>query len=75
MELCGSWRQDEYVTSGAVVLRAFDASSISRELYDSSQDAARDAAGPAVKFTIPMVANGKVYVGTETELDVYGLLP
>ena len=61
-------------TSGATVLQAHDASNVSTTLYSSTTNAARDAGGVGVKFQVPTVTNGKVYVGTATELDVYGLL-
>ena len=58
------------------VLYAYDASNLANELYDSNQAGfGRDQFGPDKTFITPMIANGKVYVGTPTGVVVFGLLP
>jgi hypothetical protein len=48
---------------------------VSEEIYNTDMNSARDAPGNFTKFAPPVVANGKVYVSTQTNaVSVYGLL-
>jgi hypothetical protein len=61
--------------SSPAVLYAYDATNLTHELYDSSQAAgSRDQFGVGNKYITPMIANGKVYVGTTNGVAVFGLL-
>ena len=69
------WSPDVDSSDGPAILRAYDANDLSKVLYASNQAGPRDTAGGGVKFSTPTIANGHVYLGTQNEVDVYGLLP
>src|SRR6185437_14272333 len=62
-----------FVTSSPAVLYAYRASDLAYLYSSPATSGDPNAAGAAVKFAVPTVANGKVYVGTQTEISVYGL--
>ncbi len=69
-----AFRRTSATTPG--VLHAYDPSNLKTEFWNSSQaTGGRDLPSNAVRFFSLTVANGKVYIGTQTELDVFGLLP
>jgi hypothetical protein len=56
------------------VLHAYDAANVAHELWHSEQNSGRDRVGQTLRFTIPTVVYGRVYVEAKGRVDVYGLL-
>src|SRR4051794_17156740 len=58
------------------ILRAFDATDITHELWNSNMFSFRDSIGNFAKFVPPTIVNGKVYMATfSNQVVVYGLNP
>jgi hypothetical protein len=64
----------DYHADSPGTLRAYDASHLEIEVWNSDMNQARDQMPPISKFVSPTVANGKVYVPTASSVVVYGLL-
>ncbi len=65
-------QSDAASSGGPYVLHAYNADNLAQELYNSSQNAARDNPGAAIIMTTPTEANGKVFVGAQYELSIFG---
>jgi hypothetical protein len=62
------------IENSGAILFAYDATDLTKELYDSNQAASSRDSFSGNKFITPMVVNGKVYVGTPNSVAVFGLL-
>jgi hypothetical protein len=62
----------EYLQGANGVLHAYDANNLATELYNSNQAGQRDVFGTGVRFSVPTVINGKVYVAGKSQLAIFG---
>jgi Bacterial Ig-like domain (group 3) len=70
-----AWLVDDTKSATHQVLYAYDATNLATMLYNSNQAAnSRDVPGAPVKFTAPIIVNGKVYLGSQGSVSAYGLL-
>ena len=56
------------ISTTPAVLHAYAANKLQNELFKSTQNF-----GNGVKFSVPTIANGKVFVGTKNAVGVFGL--
>ncbi len=66
-------RTDQYTTHGPGVLYAWNANDLTKTIYESDTNSARDGPGDANRFAIPVVTNGKLYLNAQRQVNVYGL--
>lgn len=68
--------QDDGYNNSPPVLRAYDAGNLLSQLYNSSTaNGGFDVSpGTAVKFSVPTIARGKVFMGSSNAVTVYGKL-
>lgn len=65
----------ESAQGSPAVLHAYNPANLGEEYYNSNQaGGGRDSFGDGNKFITPVIANGKVFVGTPTGVAVFGLL-
>ena len=74
-----SLKTDNYASQGREILYAHDARNVANLLYSSGSvgnepNFDRDNPGKSVQFIVPTVVNGKVYLGSESQVSVFGLL-
>jgi hypothetical protein len=69
------WAVEESAATTPGILHAYNPANLGVEYYNSNQAGARDTLDTGVKFNVPVVANGKVFVVSQTQLTVFGLLP
>ncbi len=65
-------QSDGAVRGRPAILHAYNAANLAEELYSSSQMPERDNPGNAVKMSVPTVADGKVFVGAQDALAIFG---
>jgi hypothetical protein len=65
---------NEKTAAGGGILHAYDATDVSKELWNSTMNSARDALGEGIGFATPVVADGRVIVTYDTNVGVFGLL-
>ncbi|HTX22753.1 MAG TPA: PA14 domain-containing protein [Candidatus Aquilonibacter sp.] len=65
-------QSDGAVWGRPAILHAYNATNLAVELYNSGQLPDRDNPGNAVKMTVPTIANGRVFVGAQYALSIFG---
>jgi len=61
-------------SSSPATLHAYDTDNLNNELYNSNQAGSRDTLNAASKFTVPVIADGKVFITSSNQLTIFGLL-